>query len=177
MSKKKYEWLTLTREQQDLFVRVLWNDGYSENAIAKFFRTTKGRIVVHRQRVLRLPSSGRPAVKSVIVLERFEDLLQIEAMDDMQERGVAVIAPVMASHAPPNPSASVGKTKPVVSLRTKTTLEARPRTKVAAEKKRTCRWPLATGGTLLAPRLCGKEALPGYPVCKDHLAQLLGKRR
>jgi hypothetical protein len=52
-------------------------------------------------------------------------------------------------------------------------------TVVELPEVRTCKWPLASGGSLKEPKLCGKPALPGEDVCEEHrkrLDELLGKR-
>lgn len=98
---KKYVWKKLSRETQDHYIRLLWKDGYSEGAIADFFGVGKGVIVRRRQSHLTdLKPRARHEVKSELNLERFEDLLEIEKMDDMKDRGIEAIAPVTEAAAP-----------------------------------------------------------------------------
>jgi hypothetical protein len=145
-------WHDLTREQKDLYVTLLWADGYTEQAIADFFDATKGRAVVHRQRVLKLPSTNRPVVKKTIDPERFRDLLDLHAMREMEAKGVAAIAPVTGTVV----SRSVSATENVTAK---------------------CQWPLATGGSLKEPTLCGEPVLEGHSLCKKHHDEALGRRR
>lgn len=92
-----YRWANLSREQQDRYLRLLWNDGYSEAAIAKFFHVGKGAIVRRRQSHLKdLAPRDRSAVKSNLSIDRFHDLLDIDKMDDMVDRGVIPMGPVEA---------------------------------------------------------------------------------
>lgn len=81
------DWSKLSKETQDLYVTVLWEDGYSERAIAVFLGTTKGRIV-RRRNDLKLPNEGRPAlrkVRQVVNPKRFPDLLELHAMRKAEE--------------------------------------------------------------------------------------------
>lgn len=94
MKEKRKTWSQLTRDQQDLYLTLLWNDGFSEGAIAEFFSVGKGAIVRRRQTGLKLPTEGRPKVKSKVDPARFRDLLDLHKMRQMEERGVAAIAPV-----------------------------------------------------------------------------------
>jgi hypothetical protein len=85
------KWDNLSHEKRDLYLRILWEDGFSEKAIAEFLQSTKGRIVVYRQRILMLPTAGRPkktAADKVVTVEHFRDLLDIAAMNNLQARGV-----------------------------------------------------------------------------------------
>jgi len=142
MKKWDIPWLKLTREEQDRYLTILWRDGYTEQAIADFFEgATKGRIVRRRQTGLHLSSEGRGKVKSTVEYGRFVDLLEIDKMDEMVERGggnVVCFGPIES----------------------------------------TCRWPLASGGSLKETKLCGKPTLPGKDKCEEHekaFAKLLGK--
>lgn len=106
MYHKKWEGLTaeeqlagkeqLTVEEQNLYLTLLWQDGHSEKAIADFFGTTKGRIV-RRRHSLKLGSTGRPEAKGKVDPERFQDLLDLHGMREMEKTegaNVSAIAPV-----------------------------------------------------------------------------------
>src|SRR4051812_40096697 len=86
-------WNKLTESEQNRYVTVLWQDGYSEQAIADFLFTTKGRIVRHRQSRLKLPTAGRVRQTGEINLKRFGDLLDLKEMVEFEDKGVASIAP------------------------------------------------------------------------------------
>src|SRR3989344_1753207 len=94
MKRSQYEWETLTREQQDLYLTLLWDDAHSEQAIADFLGTTKGRIVRRRQTGLKLPTGNRRAVKARVDPERFRDLRDLHLMGRMEKNGISTIAPV-----------------------------------------------------------------------------------
>jgi hypothetical protein len=106
--KKKWDiaWAKLSRGTQDRYLTILWRDGYTEQAIADFFKgATKGRIVRRRQTGLHLATEGRGKVKKVVEYDRFVDLLDIDKMDDIVEQSggnVVCIAPVEA--LPPEPA-------------------------------------------------------------------------
>ncbi|MDR3571532.1 MAG: hypothetical protein P4L81_05045 [Candidatus Pacebacteria bacterium] len=90
-------WDSLTREKQDLYVTLLWQDGYTEQAIADFLRATKGTIVRRRNTGLNLSSEGRGAVKRTVVYERFVDLLDLHKIRETEEKSngkVTAIAPI-----------------------------------------------------------------------------------
>jgi len=89
----KKKWEDLSRTEQDLYLTLLWKDGYSQKAIANFFSTTKGRVVGRHNR-LKLPGTDRPPTRSQVDPERFRDLLDLHAMEKLEEQGVASIAPV-----------------------------------------------------------------------------------
>jgi len=89
-------WNELSRTEQDLYLTLLWRDGYSEKAIADFFSTTKGRIV-RRRSMIKLPNTDRPVVRQKVDPERFRDLLDLHVMQEMEKDGVAAIAPVTES--------------------------------------------------------------------------------
>ena len=78
------QWDELSKEEQDLYLTLLWEDGYSEKAIATFFTTTKGRIV-RRRSTLKLPASGRPTVRQTVNPDRFQDLLDLHAMRQAEQ--------------------------------------------------------------------------------------------
>ena len=65
MPKKKDLWQPLEPDTQNLLLKLLWEDGHSEAAIATFFNTGKGRIVRHRQFTLKLETrtAGRGTIK------------------------------------------------------------------------------------------------------------------
>lgn len=87
------KWDELTRAQQDLYLTLLWEDGYSEQAIADFLDSTKGTIVRRRHTGLKLSTGNRPVVKQVVELEQFQDLLDLHAMAEMRKRGVEPATP------------------------------------------------------------------------------------
>ena len=90
----KILWHELTREEQDLYLTLLWHDGHSEQAIADFLGITKGPIVRRRQSNLKLLTTrGRSKVKRSVNPERFADLLDLYAMAELEARGVTPIAP------------------------------------------------------------------------------------
>ncbi len=76
MAKYERTWHRLTRQEQDLFLTLLWKDGHSEKAIADFFNVGKGTIVRRRQTGLKLKTSGRPDVKQEVDAARFQVLLE-----------------------------------------------------------------------------------------------------
>jgi len=167
-------WDMLTREEQNLFLTLLWQDGYTEQAIADFLRTTKGRIVRRRQTSLKLPTEGRPKPKAVVDPERFADLLDLKDMENLEDAGVSSIAP-------PDPhkteSVSIEVEPEVREVREEEpAIEAPVEASVPAAPKEptphTCRWPLATWSKL-RPVLCGKPVVPGHVVCEEHLALAL----
>lgn len=88
----KYRWYALARSDQDAYVRLLWDHGYSEGAIARFFNIGKG-VIVRRRHTLRdlKPASERTVIKSFLTLDRFEDLLELARMREIEETsGVAI---------------------------------------------------------------------------------------
>lgn len=95
------QWDKLSREEQNLYLRLLWEDAYSEKAIADFLATTKGTIVGRRRieqitRELDVKSDGRP-----VNPDRFQNLLEIHKMTELEKAGnVVAIAPVSASYRP-----------------------------------------------------------------------------
>lgn len=160
-------WDKLPREEQDLYLRILWNDDYSEKAIADFLKATKGQIVRRRQLELKIPTGKRGKVKSSVVAERFFDLLDIHKMDDMVEKGVTPIAPVerMIEDTPaPEPSAGARKVIPM--------LPPRAVKAPVVNEEPTCQWPVATGKSLKRPKLCGEPTVPGKSVCEEHDRQI-----
>ncbi len=90
---RRKPWLELTSIEQNLYLRLLWEDGHTEQAIAHFFETTKGRIV-RRRSTLKPPNKDRGTIKKSVDRERFRDLLDLHRMQQMEERGVAAIAPI-----------------------------------------------------------------------------------
>ncbi len=88
-------WDELSRTEQDLYLTLLWSDGHSEKAIANFFSTTKGRIV-RRRNDLKLTNKDRPKGRQQVDPERFQDLLDLHAMQELEKEGVAATAPVEA---------------------------------------------------------------------------------
>jgi hypothetical protein len=150
MHQKK--WTKLTREEQDLYLTLLWKDGHSEKSIANFFRTTKGSIVRRRHTGLKLSTSGRGSVKQVVNPERFRDLLDIHRMDELRKSGVVPIAPV-----------TQGRPEDVVVTPEKPPRTAkRARLKLAASERSQCNHKYPDGGR------CGYEKLPGKDQCALH---------
>ena len=136
-------WEKLSRARQDRYLTVLWEDGYSEQAIADFLGTTKGRVVRRRQTSLKLPTVGRQKKGGPVDPERFADLLDLKDMEELEANGVSSIAP-------PSPH----------------------EVKEAEQgEEKTCKWPLSDS-TRLKPKLCGKPAVPGHSLCEEHLAQV-----
>jgi hypothetical protein len=80
-------WDTLSRQEQDLCLTLLWKDGYSERAIAQFLNTTKGRIVRRRATIKLLNEQRSPPfkVRGTVNPDRFLDLLELH---QMRETGV-----------------------------------------------------------------------------------------
>lgn len=87
------KWKKVTRAQQDLYITLLWQDGHSEKAIADFLGTTKGIIVRRRQSHLKSLTGARPRAKQFVDPERFQDLLDLHAMDELKKKGVSSIVP------------------------------------------------------------------------------------
>lgn len=139
---RKYVWDRLSRDTQDAYIRILWNDGYSEGAIATFFDVGKGVIVRRRQSYVQglKASNERTKVKSHLTLDRFEDLIELARMHEIEEEtGVAIATSI--------------------------------------SNVTTCQWPLATGGTVREPMLCGKPVIPGHKVCATHFPLLKRPKR
>jgi hypothetical protein len=148
------KWEELTREEQNLYLTLLWNDNHSEQAIADFFATTKGPIVGRRQRVLALQTAGRlqKDVKRVVDPERFRDLIHLHEMAEIEKAGMAAIA----------------------ALRTEFAADMEVTPVVPPELR--CQWPLTTPRPHERRSLCGKRVKEGHKVCEEHFA-LLNKRR
>jgi hypothetical protein len=111
MPKTKYIWDKLTFDQRTLFVTLLWNDGYSEKAIADFFGARKGQIVGFRNRHLqhfarklkRAKAPSRQFSQSMkIDAGRFLYLLDVHRLDVQRERGVAQTADIWDTNIPQN---------------------------------------------------------------------------
>ncbi len=77
---KKLRWKRLTRELQDLYLKLLWEDACSEKAIADFLRTTKGIIVRRRHSLPDLDAPNRKKVNMAVDPERFRDLLELHKL-------------------------------------------------------------------------------------------------
>lgn len=93
MTTQPKPWRDLPRRKQDLYLELLWNDGYSESAIATFLGTTKG-VVVRRRAILGIknPEHGRrKRVKSVVNPERFRDLAELERLAVREARGEELV--------------------------------------------------------------------------------------
>ncbi len=103
------QWSTLKEQTQNLYLRLLWQDRHSDKAIADFFGTTKN-VIVRRRWTLELLSSGRVNAKQAVDSERFRDLLDLYAIEKMEEeKGVAVIAPIGTCEWPLSSSPSLRK--------------------------------------------------------------------
>jgi hypothetical protein len=133
-------WDKLSEKEQNLYLTLLWEDGHSEQAIATFLSTTKGRIVRRRQTGLHLLTAGRPAPKARVDPERFANLLDLHDMEKLEEEGVSALMPPSPHEAPAIP-------EPEIPL---------------------CKWPLSSQARL-KPVLCGKPVVPGHNLCEEHL--------
>ncbi len=91
-------WYQLSRKEQDLYLRLLWEDGHSEKAIADFFGTTKNTVVRRRHShpgaLMEDRSIARRLVERSVDPERFRDLLDLHAMRELEAKGVPAIAPI-----------------------------------------------------------------------------------
>ena len=167
-------WDQLSKDEQNLYLTLLWEDGYSERAIARFFSTTKGRIVKRRQAVLKLPTHNRHPVKSVVNPDRFKDLLDLYLMQQLEARGVAALTPptpVEREHE----ARSTDLEKYMEHDETKTRLPQGDKHLVVPEEEvipQTCKWPLASS-TRQKTVYCGKPAVAGHNLCEDHRRQAL----
>ncbi len=81
MKSPKPKWKKLSREQQDLYLKILWEDAYTHQAMADFLGTTKGTIVGRQQRHPSLDPTIRTRVDSKVNPERFRDLLEIHQLE------------------------------------------------------------------------------------------------
>lgn len=95
-------WHKLSKESKDLYVTLLWKEGYTEQAIANFFQTTKGPIVSYRNRVLKLSSEGRTLKKSEITRQNLRDLLVIDQLDELKDKGGIPTPDFFAGDVPPS---------------------------------------------------------------------------
>jgi|GEM_PF-3650669 len=96
-------WDKLPAEKRDLYVTLLWKEGYTERAIADFLHTTKGRVVVHRQRTLKLSSTGRMLKRSTkITFENLRDLFDIDEMDEQAQEGIVQTSDIFQHDVPEN---------------------------------------------------------------------------
>ena len=97
---KKICWDRLSPDKQDLYLTLLWRDGYTEQAISVFLNTTKGRIV-RRRHTLKLKNKGRKTIKSKVEsIDRLCDLLDLQKMKKVEERGVLAFDPVVETKIP-----------------------------------------------------------------------------
>lgn len=78
---KKLHWNHLSRDTQDLYLKILWEDAYTHQAIADFLHTTKGTIVGRQQRHPDLAPTVRRKVDTVVNPERFQDLLELYQLE------------------------------------------------------------------------------------------------
>ena len=179
---KLKSWDKLPREEQDLYLTLLWQDNHTEQAIADFLQATKGQIVRRRQTGLKLPTGKREKVKSKVEPERFFDLVDLHKMREMEERGVAAMAPVEKSGEATVQKAPL-KEKPVLRLvpgekeKLETPSQEAPVIVSVVEKKGLgplCEWPTSTGKALKKPTICGEPVVPGKRVCKTHDALIRG---
>jgi hypothetical protein len=158
---KIQSWNKLPREEQDLYLTILWEDNHSEQAIADFVRATKGQIVRRRQTGLKLPTGKREKIKSEVDSERFFDLLDLHKMREMEERGISAIAPVQT---PPSERKPVLRAVPdeKKSAETARAVESPPKHSQnrVVSRKLANSWNQCTysGG-------CGYERLPGTNNC------------
>ncbi|OGG50156.1 hypothetical protein A2704_01275 [Candidatus Kaiserbacteria bacterium RIFCSPHIGHO2_01_FULL_54_36b] len=105
------QWNELTRPVQDLYLILLWKDGHTEQAIADFLGTTKGRIVRRRHSHLTslVGPRTRARVKSSVDEERFRDLLDLHMMAEIEKSGVTLIGPVQGCEWPTGKARSLKK--------------------------------------------------------------------
>ena|GEM_PF-4762429 len=96
----RYEWAKLTRDDKKLYVRVLREGGYSDEAIGNFFGTTKNAIVGFRHSQLPSLTSGPRATQNKVNRERFRDLLDLERMRELRKQGLSALP---RSHPPAPP--------------------------------------------------------------------------
>jgi len=170
-------WDELPNEEQDLYLTLLWQDNHTEQAIADFLSSTKGRIVRRRQTGLKLPTGKREKVKSKVDAQRFFDLLDLHKMREMEERGIAAIGPVEESGGvivqnPPPKQKPALRLVPGDKKKIETSSKETPTVGSVVENensKPTCEWPISTGKALKKPTLCGKPTVPGKRVCEDHV--------
>ncbi len=78
---KKLQWYRLSRDAQDLYLKILWEDAYTHQAIADFLYTTKGTIVGRQQRHPDLAPTVRGKVDNLVNPERFRDLLELHELE------------------------------------------------------------------------------------------------
>lgn len=83
---KKLHWDHLSRDTQDLYLKILWEDAYTHQAIADFLHTTKGTIVGRQQRHPYLEPTVRRKVDRVVNPERFQDLLELHALEEASSK-------------------------------------------------------------------------------------------
>jgi hypothetical protein len=161
-------WDKLSREEQDLYVTLLWQDGYSERAIADFLNTTKGRIVRRRNTGLELKSAGRPKREARVDPARFAELLDLIDMEVLEEQGIASIAPPAPHHEEsPKPQSLLEDNE--VPLAPSPAKE--PKKITSAPDVTVCQWPLSDS-TKLRPHLCGKQVVLGHCLCEEHLMRV-----
>ena len=72
---REKNWGKIPSEDKELYIRLLRTDGHSDNAIGKFFGTTKNAVVGFRYSHLPELTSGAKATKSTVDPARFEELL------------------------------------------------------------------------------------------------------
>jgi hypothetical protein len=148
-------WSDLSDEEKDLYIRLLWNDGYSDNAIGAFFDTSKNAVVGYRHSKLKdLHSRGRDRekVKRYLSKARFSELLELHRMRELQAQGVVVSGPVSAEFTG-------------------------PQAVVPIESITTCRWPLTTSRSVKNLKFCEKPIVPGHQLCEEHLAFVRRRKR
>lgn len=81
------KWSQLSHSTQNLYLKVLWNDRYTESAIAAFLQTTKGR-VVRRRATLKLANTEKRREhqeRRSVDPERFWGLVELEALRVREE--------------------------------------------------------------------------------------------
>ena len=86
MKAKNPKWEKLSRDVQDLYIKILWEDACSEKAIADFLGTTKGTIVRRRHGLSKLDAPNRAKVDRVVNAERFWDLIELHEREQCELR-------------------------------------------------------------------------------------------
>jgi len=92
MAKELKPWNELTKKLQDWYLKLLWNDGHTEAAIATFLKTSKGTIVRRRAKIkLANTPERRRHLKRSVNPERFRDLVELERLAAREARGEELV--------------------------------------------------------------------------------------
>lgn len=84
MTNRKPNWKRMSRDAQDLAIKVLWEGGYTYDAIAEFLDTTRGTVAGRIARHPNLDTSLRANVRSIVNKDRYFDLLELY---DLEQAG------------------------------------------------------------------------------------------